>query len=121
MAASTWGDLLSNIGWGIGSDYLSAGYNQLYQANETKHLYSIINGKVTMNPANIPVSSTDRLLVWYGTGTQEEVLSKWDTLVDQDAHEYNEKADPASCSTNTYGWLSPIANPIMEWIEHHNN
>lgn len=74
-----------------------------------------------MNPANIPVSSTDRLLVWYGTGTQEEILSKWDTLVDQDAHEYNEKADPASCSANTYGWLSPVANPIMEWIEHHNN
>jgi hypothetical protein len=121
MAASTWGDLLTNIGWGIWSDYLSTGYDQMYQADGVKHLYSIINGKIVMNPANMPVSSTDRLLVWYGTGTQEEILSKWDTLVDRDAHEYNEKADPASCSNNTYGWLSPIADPIMEWLEHHNN
>ncbi len=118
MAASTWGDLFAGIGWGIGSDYLSSGYNQIYITNTTKHLYSIINGSIVMNPANIAVASTDRLLVWYGTGTEQEVLAKWDTLVSKDAIEYNQKSDPASCSTNTYGWLSQIANPIMEWIEH---
>jgi hypothetical protein len=120
MAASTWGDLFANIGWGIGADYLSSGYTNMYLADDTRHLYSILNGAIVMNPANISVESTDRLLVWYGTGTAEEVLAKWDTLVDKDAIEYNQKADPASCSTNTYGWLSPIATPIMEWIEHHN-
>jgi hypothetical protein len=119
MAASTWGDLFAGLGWGIGADYLSTGYGQLYQANEAKKLYTIINGSIVMNPANIPVASTDRLLVWYGTGTQDEILAKWDTLVDKDAIEYNKKADPASCSVNSYGWLSPIATPIMEWIEHH--
>jgi hypothetical protein len=87
-----------------------------------KHLYSIINGKIVMNPANIPVSSTDRLLIWYGTGTQEEVLSKWDTLVDRDAHEYNEKADPASCSSNTYvEWLASMIDIIRESLPHSHN
>jgi hypothetical protein len=116
MAASTWGDLLSNIGWGMGTDYLSSGYGQIRLVNNTKQLYYIINGSIVMNPANTPVGSADRLLVWYGTGSQQEVLAKWDTLVSKDAIEYNQKADPASCSVNTYGWLSPIATPIMEWI-----
>lgn len=116
MAASTWGDLFANIGWGIGADYLSSGYNSVHLTNDTYHLYSIINGAVVMNPANTLVASADRLVVWYGTGTEQEVLAKWNTLVDNDAIEYNQKADPASCSVNTYGWLSPIANPIMEWI-----
>jgi hypothetical protein len=119
MAASTWGDFFTNIGWGIGTDYLSSGYNSIHLADDTHHLYSILNGALVMNPANIPVASTDRLVIWYGTGTEQEVLAKWDTLVNRDAIEYNKKDDPASCSVNTYSWLSPVANPIMEWIEHH--
>jgi hypothetical protein len=120
MAASTWGDLFANIGWGMGTDYLSSGYNSIHLVDDTHDLYYIINGSIVMNPANIAVASTDRLVVWYGTGTADEILAKWDTLADKDAIEYNQKSDPTSCSTNTYGWLSPIAEPIMEWIEHHN-
>ena len=119
MAASTWGDLLANIGWGIGTDYLSSGYNTMYLADNTRQLYYIINGAIVMNPANIAVESADRLLVWYGTGTQKEILAKWDILVDKDATQYNQKADPASCSANIYGWIAPIANPLIEWIGHH--
>ena len=116
MAASTWGDLFAGIGWGIGTDYLSSGYNSMRLADYTHQLYYIINGTIVMNPANISVGSADRLLVWYGTGIQEEILAKWDTLVSKDAVEYNQKADPASCSVNTYGWLSPIVGPVMEWF-----
>ena len=116
MVASTWGDLFTNIGWGMGTNYLSRGYDTMSLVDNTHQLHYIINGAVVMNPANTPVGSADRLLVWYGTGTQAEILAKWDTLVSKDAIEYNQKADPASCSANTYGWLSPIATPIMEWI-----
>jgi len=119
MAASTWGDLFANIGWGIGSNYISSGYDQVRLRDDVRHLSYILNGAIVMNPANTPVRSTDRLVIWYGTGSEEEIQAKWNTLVDNDAIEYNQKADPASCSVNTYGWLSPIANPIMEWIEHH--
>lgn len=119
MAASTWGDLFANIGWGIGTDYVNSGYNNMRLTDNMHSLYYIINGAIVLNPANIPVESTDRLVVWYGTGTSKEILAKWDTLVDRDAMEYNQKSDPASCSANTYGWLSPIVTPIMEWVEHN--
>lgn len=38
-----------------------------------------------MNPVNELVKSTDRLLVWYGTGTEEEIVKKWESLVPKDA------------------------------------
>ena len=119
MAASTWGDLFANLSWSTGMGYIASGYDTMHLADSTHELYYILNGTIVLNPANIPVGSADRLIVWYSTGTSEEILAKWDTLVESDAIEYNQKADPASCSANTYGWLSSIANPIMEWIEHH--
>ena len=121
MAASTWGDLFANLHWGIGTNYLSEPLGDMHTASGNTHLYYFINGKPIDNPANEIVKSTDRLVIWYGTGTEAEVKARADALVEKDADEYNHKADPASCSTNTYGWLSPIAEPIAECIEHWND
>lgn len=120
MAASTWGDLFTNLNWWIGTNYIATGYNDIHIANDTNHLYYILNGKLVMSPANITVWSTDRLIVWYGTGSEQEVLGKWNTLVDNDAIEYNKKDDPASCSTNTHGILSPIIDFFHEIIGHND-
>jgi hypothetical protein len=117
MVASTWGDLFSNLSWGIGNSYLADPAGKIYTASGENHLYFFVNGTPIMYPANEIVKSTDRLLVWYGTGSEKEIQERADTLVAKDAEEYNHKADPASCSTNTYGWLSPIAEPIAEWKE----
>jgi hypothetical protein len=102
MAASTWGDLFANLYMGIGETYLSDGYGEVFQAGSGKSLYYILNGKKIDTPRNLIVESEDQLLVWYGTGTAEEVIKKFDTLVVKTAHEYNGKADPASCSSNVY-------------------
>jgi hypothetical protein len=64
-------------------------------------VYYILNGEhVLLNPANIAVGSEDRLLVYYGTGTFEEVLVEQYSKVSNSAIEYNGKEDPASCSQN---------------------
>lgn len=118
MAASTWGDLFSNLHWNLGKNYLVEPLGEMFLATGSTELHYFINGKPIENPTNEIVKSTDRLLIWYGTGTEAEIQAKANTLVPKDADEYNHKADPASCSTNTYGWLSPIAEPIAEWLEH---
>jgi hypothetical protein len=117
MAASTWGDLFANLSWGIGNGYLVDQFGQIYTGTGDKNLFFFINGKKVDNPTNEIVKSTDRLLVWYGTGTFSEIQPKWGTLVPDDADEYNHKADPASCGTNNYGWISPLMTPILEWKE----
>ncbi len=117
MAASTWGDLFSNLTWGIGTTYIADPYGKIRTKTGSTNLYYFINETPVMNPANEIVKSTDRLLVWYGSGTEKEIQEKVSTLVANDADEYNHKPDPASCGSNSYGWLSPIITPIMEWKE----
>ena len=90
----------------------------MYLTASGKNIYYFINGERVMNPTNRTVESEDRLLVYYGTGTSEEVKKNYVEKVAKTAHEYNQKADPASCGSNTYGWLTPIAEPIHEWLEH---
>ena len=108
MAASTWGDLFANLYIGLGQNYLSDGYGEIFQTGSEKNLYYILNGKKIDNPRNLSVESEDRLLIWYGTGTVDEVTEKFETLVSKNAHQYNGKADPASCSSNVYGPFGTI-------------
>ncbi len=102
----------------MGSGYLVDDYGKMYLAASGKNIYYFVNGELMSNPSNRTVGSEDRLLVYYGTGTADEVQKMYMDTVPKTAHEYNQKADPASCGSNTYGWLTPIAEPIHEWIEH---
>lgn len=100
MAASTWGHLFSNLMWNFGSGYLIDDFGKMYLPNATNHLYYFVNGKQELNPNNRIVESEDQLLVWYGTGTAEEVAKNIVPKVAKTAAEYNKKDDPASCSVN---------------------
>ncbi|MBP9812251.1 hypothetical protein KBC86_02635 [Candidatus Gracilibacteria bacterium] len=117
MAGSTWGDLFSNLSWSLGQYHMADIIGNIYQPTSENKLIYLINGKPVMNPVNELVKSTDRLLVWYGTGTEEEIVKKWESLVPKDADEYNHKPDPAACGSNSYGWLTPIAEPLMNLKE----
>lgn len=57
MAASTWGDLFANLNWGMGTNYIATGYNDIHttDTDTDNHLYYIINGKFIMSPVNISV------------------------------------------------------------------
>lgn len=118
MAASTWGDLFANLGIGIGPNYISDPYTEMFRSGSGKNLYYFLNGEIVDNPRNTPVMSEDRLLVWYGTGTFDEVKEGFDRLVPKNAHEYNQKADPASCSSNVYGPFGGIIERIKELLPH---
>jgi hypothetical protein len=97
MAGSTWGHLFSNLSWNIGSNFIADPFGTIFLENETSKLHYFINGKPVENPNNELVNSTDRLLVWYGTGSESEIQLRADELVTKDAEEYNHKPDPASC------------------------
>ena len=122
MAASTWWDLFSNLMWNFGSGYLVDDYGKMYSASKDKNVYFILNGEVVTNPHNTPVWSEDKLLVWYGTGTSEEVLERYYPLVSWSAREYNNKEDPASCSANERSeFFAPIIGMwenIKEYFPH---
>ncbi len=122
IAASTWWDLFSGLGWNFGSGYLVDDYAKMYLPWKNANIYYILNGEPVTNPHNITVKSEDRLLVWYGSGTYEAVLERYFPLVSWSAKEYNDKEDPASCSANdTKNLLSPfldIWEGFLELLPH---
>lgn len=115
MAASTWWHLFSNLYWNFGSGYLFDDVGGEYRTGSGKNLYYFVNGERVDNPHNRIVESEDRLVIWYGTGTSEEIASKLPLLVANTAREYNEKPDPASCSVNETLWL---LDRIKELLPH---
>lgn len=102
MAASTWGHLFANLRWNFGQEYLVDTTGKIYTPNKENSLYFFINGKPVFNPFNTPIQSEDRLLIWYGTGTEEDVKNTFFPKVANDAVIYNQKDDPASCGTNEH-------------------
>ncbi len=118
MAGATWWDLFANLEWGMGSGYLVDDYGKIYLTGSGKSIFYFINGESVRNPQNLAVKSTDQLLVYSWTGSREDIVKNYMPRVAKTADEYNHKADPASCGSNSYGILSPIAEPLHEWLEH---
>ncbi len=95
--ASTWGQLLANLGMAAGSDYLFTvdGSRHFAQADSTVKFFR--NGIQVFDLANEPVRSADRVVISFGTETPEAVLADQFSQVASNAEEYNAKADPAAC------------------------
>ena len=67
------------------------------------------------SPDTAVVKSEDRLLVWYGTGTEADILKNIAPKVSHNADEYNHKDDPKSCSTNR---ATGIFERLQELLHH---
>lgn len=101
-AGVAYGHLMSNIGWSFGKDYLIDDTGKMYTNSASGSMHFILNGKSIDNPFNRAISSEDRLLIDYGSLT-DEVLEKTEfTQVATTAHKANTEDDPNSC----YGGVS---------------
>ncbi|HEX8227172.1 MAG TPA: hypothetical protein VF572_04880 [Candidatus Saccharimonadales bacterium] len=96
--AVTWGQFFQNLGWNIGTDFISTP-DKLYQASDASKLNIILNDQDLTDLTTITnqvIDDRDRLLVSYGPADSAE-LQKQYRSVPSDAASYNEKDDPASC------------------------
>ena len=109
---ATWGHLMTNLGLGLGDDWLFLDGSlvegmdgvpadgRLIRGPDTGRLVFVVNGFVVPSLANRVVESEDRVLIaWTGTDVDvETVRTDWFARVASDAGEYNERMDPSSCS-----------------------
>lgn len=93
----TWGHLLSNLGFGIGDDYLETDEAR-YTTDEGRSLKFIVNGSEVRSIRNLQIGDGDRLLISYGPETVEEVTASQFSSVEESASQFNTMPDPASCS-----------------------
>ncbi len=93
---STWGAFFANLGYTLGDEVLVTD-SGVFADKDGSKLTFILNGEKVSNVANNEIKSEDRLLINYGNDSDETLMSRYaDTA--ENAHEYNEKPDPASCS-----------------------
>jgi hypothetical protein len=98
-AAVTWADFFTNLGWGIGQNYI-ASPDQTYTADDANKLNLVLNGKNVTNVTNIAqqvIKDKDRLLVSYGA-IDDTTLQQEFKAVGNNASYYDTHADPAACS-----------------------
>lgn len=98
---ATWGHLLANINFGLGSSYLVTDEGRFYVDGGGKTLKFILHGNPQSSVHNQLINSGDRLLISYGSEKSEDLVRTQFPMVASDAEEYNRKRDPAGCSGAT--------------------
>ncbi len=94
----TWGQLLSNLGWGLGQGYLATDNGRVLVNGEGETLKLVLNGRPEIAVDNQLIRSGDRLLISFGPETEAEVLRTQLPRVADDAEIFNQRQDPAGCS-----------------------
>lgn len=94
----TWRHLLANLGFGLGRDYLVTGQDRVLVPEQGNALKFILNGRPEFSVHNELIRSGDRLLISYGSESEEEALRNQFPTVASTAEEFNRRLDPAGCS-----------------------
>jgi len=94
----TWGHFLANLGFVLGRDVLVLDDGRRFEEGDGRSLKFIVNGFAVPEIRNRLIESGDRLLISYGPESLEEMASSQYSHVADNAEEYNELQDPASCS-----------------------
>jgi len=85
----------------------------------TRTMKFVLNGEEVPDPLKELIHSEDTLLVSFGN-EDSATLQKEYSEIPEDAGEYNEKYDPASCGgTNENGVLVLIQN-FFDGLSHHH-
>lgn len=98
-----WWHFFANNDFVFSENFISSNDSKVYINSWDRRLKFILNGEEISNPYNKLIESQDRLLIIYGTQTDEESMKIFQT-VSTNAWEYNSKYDPGSCwGTNENG------------------
>jgi hypothetical protein len=99
--AATWSALFTNLGFGLGDDYLILDDGRrFFSGEEGRSVKFFLNGEQVLEMANRTIRSEDRVLVSVGTETPEQALATQYATVASTAGEYNTRQDPAGCAGN---------------------
>jgi hypothetical protein len=97
---ATWGHLLQNLGWGIGSDWLYTDEGVLHREEGGRRLTFVLNGTLVPPAHNRVIGRGDRMLISFGAEDSEQLLRDQFPSVTEDAPAFDEGFDPAGCQGN---------------------
>ncbi len=96
-AAATWGHFFANLGMTNGDTVFKTD-TQTFVEDDKTAIRFILNGEEVDTTANRTIKSADRLLISISTDSVNPDLQSQYGQIQQDAGDYNQKNDPASCT-----------------------
>lgn len=100
-SGATWGHLLQNLGWGIGSDWLFTDEGELYGEGDGRRLTFVLNGFAVLPASNRVIQAGDRMLISFGAEDPDALVRNQFPSVAANAPEFDTGFDPAGCQGNT--------------------
>jgi len=113
---ATWGHLFTNLGMGLGGDYLIlADGRRLFAGDDGRTLKFFVNGRQVSELHNDAVRSADRMLVSFGSEPAEAILASQFDQVAANAEGYNLVADPAGCASGhgEHGFMERLRHAFL--------
>lgn len=97
--AATWGHLFANLHMALGDSYLITDKGEQFANGNGKTFKFVLNGQPMGTVANRAIKSLDRLVISYGSESDDDVLKVQFPQVAKDADTFNHSMDPAGCGT----------------------
>jgi len=94
--AVTWGQFFQNIGWDINPWFVKTPSTVMLSDNEHPVTF-MVNGKKVANVVSQVIGDRDRLLVDYGSTSQDNLQKEFKSIASTAAH-YDVTPDPETCS-----------------------
>ncbi len=110
-SAVTWGHFFENINSSAQPGYLRLG-EKIYQNNLNNKVSYILNGKEVPTLNGLVINSEDTLLINYGVEDKDVLQARY-KYIENKAHSYNLKNDPASCGGSDSPSLSERWNHLF--------
>ncbi len=96
-AGVTWGHFLSNLGWGLGEDWLVTDEGEVIRPDDGKEFTFIVNGWAVNRLDDRIIDPGDRALIYWGEAGPDSVLERYFPEVATNAAEYDMLDDPGGC------------------------
>jgi len=109
----SFGHFFSNIWFSFGENYIVNDESKIYQEAAWDQVTFILNWKIVENPFNRLIKSEDRLLISYGSESEEVLLERYSS-VSNNAGEYNAKYDPGSCWGNNENGIVVLIHQMFD-------
>ena len=97
---ATWGHLLQNLGWGIGSDWLFTDEGELYGEGDGRRLTFVLNGFAVLPASSRVIQAGDRMLISFSELDPDVLVRNQFPSVAANAPEFDTGFDPAGCQGN---------------------
>ena len=108
----SFGHFFANNWFGFTDNYLANDSGKLFFAEGENKMTFILNWKKIENPFNRLIKSKDRLLISYGSESELELMSRYETVSDN-AGEYNAKYDPGSCGWTNENGMAVLIHDLL--------